>query len=86
MKYNIETSKDVEKFLKKHIDIIPRYISSIEILQYNPYSENLDIKKLKGEKSSYRLRIGKYRILYEVNDKEIIIYFFSAGSRGDIYK
>ncbi len=34
----------------------------------------------------FRLRIGKYRILYEIIEDEILIYYYKAGSRGDIYK
>lgn len=46
----------------------------------------LDIKSLKGEHELYRLRIGKYRFIYEVKKNELIIIMFTAGSRGDIYK
>jgi mRNA interferase RelE/StbE len=86
MKYKIETSKLVKKFLQKHPEIISKYFSAIELLQYNPNTPDLDIKKLQGEKYSYRLRIGKYRFLYEIKEEKILIYFFDAGSRGDIYK
>ncbi|WP_366141588.1 hypothetical protein [uncultured Helicobacter sp.] len=32
------------------------------------------------------MRIGKYRILYEIRDEEILIYAYDADSRGDVYK
>lgn len=32
------------------------------------------------------MRIGKYRFLYEVIDDIILVYFYDADSRGDIYK
>lgn len=45
-----------------------------------------DIKKLQGEKYPplYRLRIGKYRIIYHIEDQDIIIA--NIDTRGDIYK
>ena len=45
-----------------------------------------DIKKLQGEKhpSLYRLRIGKYRIIYHIENENIVIA--KIDSRGDIYK
>ena len=45
-----------------------------------------DIKKLQGEKYPplYRLRIGKYRIIYHIEDENIIIA--RIDTRGDIYK
>ncbi|NLB42884.1 MAG: type II toxin-antitoxin system RelE/ParE family toxin [Clostridiales bacterium] len=45
-----------------------------------------DIKKLQGEKFPplYRLRVGKYRIIYHIGQEEIIIA--KIDTRGDIYK
>ena len=36
--------------------------------------------------SIYRLRIGSYRLIYEVREQELVIYLITAGSRGDVYK
>ena len=45
-----------------------------------------DIKKLQGEKHPplFRLRVGKYRIVYHVENDEIIIA--KIDTRGDVYK
>ena len=45
-----------------------------------------DIKKLRGEKYPplYRLRIGKFRIIYHIENAEIIIV--KIDTRGDVYK
>ena len=43
-----------------------------------------DTKLLEGEKNAYRLRVGKWRIVYQILDDEVIIR--DIGSRGDIYK
>ena len=44
-----------------------------------------DIKKMKGKKSAnfFRLRVGKYRIIYQM--EEDIIKILDADTRGDIY-
>lgn len=44
-----------------------------------------DIRELKGKDGIYRLRIGKYRIVYKYKDKDEVI-IADIGSRGDIYK
>lgn len=36
--------------------------------------------------SVYRLRIGEYRLIYQVHEGELIIFLITAGSRGDVYK
>ena len=45
-----------------------------------------DIKSIKGYTNLYCLRIGTFRILFDINHNEKIIYIQSVGNRGDIYK
>jgi mRNA interferase RelE/StbE len=40
---------------------------------------------LKGEEA-YRIRVGDYRIIYEIEDARIIVTVVSVGHRKDIYK
>lgn len=45
-----------------------------------------DIKKLQGANPVvYRLRIGKYRVIYKYDDEKNILFIKAIGSRGDIY-
>jgi mRNA interferase RelE/StbE len=43
-------------------------------------------EKLKGSEDAYRIRVGDYRILYEVRDKELLVYIIEAGHRREVYK
>lgn len=45
-----------------------------------------DVKKLKGIKSTYRLRIGNYRIIYQVDFNRKLIFVLSIISREKAYK
>lgn len=45
----------------------------------------LDIKALQG-RDGFRLRVGKWRVIYHRDDNAMIILVVDAGSRGDIYK
>ncbi|MCK4358785.1 MAG: type II toxin-antitoxin system RelE/ParE family toxin [Candidatus Cloacimonetes bacterium] len=84
--YKVEYSHKVEKFLDKQSDrFIKRFEKSRKKLQINPYRKDMDIKKLKGFKNDYRLRIGKYRFIYAIIENRSLIYFYHASSRGDIY-
>ncbi len=48
---------------------------------------NGDVKKMVGCKNEYRLRVGDYRIIYEMNNQnEIIILITKVNNRGQIYK
>ena len=46
----------------------------------------LDITKLKGEKNKYRIRRGKFRIVYEVIWEQKVILIHRIDFRGDAYK
>ena len=75
----------IKKKAKKFIDNLPaneryRVVAAIEQL---PNGE--DIKKLKGHDNLLRLRVGEYRIIYTVDNGELIVYVIDAGNRGQIY-
>ena len=75
----------IKKKAKKFIDGLTanerrRVVSAIEQL---PNGE--DIKKLKGHDKLLRLRVGNYRIIYTVDNGELIVYVIDVGNRGQIY-
>lgn len=43
-----------------------------------------DIKPLHGRKGEYRLRAGRYRVLFYIQDEDVRI--FKIDTRGDVYK
>ncbi len=84
--YEVHYSKSLLKFLKKcDTRIYNKFLFQVDLLAENPFRNDLDVKKLKNSEN-YRLRIGKYRFLYEIKDQMMMIYFVNADSRGSIYK
>lgn len=61
-------------------------IKAIFSIAINPYKNMLDTKPLKGFENTYRIRLWKYRFIYEVFDDKIEIHFLEIDSRWDIYK
>ncbi|HEX3654187.1 MAG TPA: type II toxin-antitoxin system RelE/ParE family toxin [Pirellulales bacterium] len=43
-------------------------------------------KKLAGAESLYRIRVGGYRIIYQVNDDILLVLVVRIGGRGDVYR
>ncbi len=39
-----------------------------------------------GEQSVYRVRVGAYRIVYEVHDRVLLIQVIRIGHRRDVYR
>ncbi len=72
--------KQIAKLDKKIIPVIKEAIAGLAI-DPRPFG----YKKLKGEEA-YRIRIGDYRIIYEIEDDKIIVTVVSVGHRKNIYK
>lgn len=84
----IQYEKSAVKYLKSlqkpQRDLI---LEAIEKLTHKPAEG--DIKKMSGYKDGrYRLRVGKYRVIYKYleNNEIEILCIMDVGSRGDIYK
>ncbi|WP_029522609.1 type II toxin-antitoxin system RelE/ParE family toxin [Persephonella sp. KM09-Lau-8] len=61
-------------------------IKKLEILSQNPNLLKNNIKVLKGKcKGLKRLRVGKYRVIFDQKDDELIILIIRVASRGEIY-
>jgi mRNA interferase RelE/StbE len=83
--YKIEWKQSAKKELKKlDRQIIPRILQTVESLADNPYSSGS--KKLIGSNSSYRLRVGYYRIVYNIQSSRLTIEIIKVGHRRDIYR
>ena len=72
----------------KELEAIPekdrqRIVYRIQGLAENPRPRGCE--RL-SDQDKYRLRQGKYRILYQVYDDEVIVLVVRVGKRGEIYK
>jgi mRNA interferase RelE/StbE len=85
-RYSLELSKSSIKFLDKSDRVTrERIINLIHALSENPYSFP-GIIKLAGYEYTYRVRIGKYRVIYQVLNEILLIFIQDIDSRGDVYK
>ncbi len=83
--YKIRWQKSALKALYK-IDsrYVPTIISAIESLPENPFPTGY--KKLAGSEFSFRIRIGNYRVVYELFNNELIIEIVRVAHRKDVYR
>lgn len=82
--FRIEFAKSAEKDLRK-IDrsMIPRLLAEIESLETNPRPDG--VRKLVGSERTYRIRIGQYRVVYEIEDDRLILFVVRIAHRKDAY-
>jgi len=85
LKYRIEVKRSAAKALKKipkpDINRISEKIDSLA-----EELPNLEITKLKGDNPFHRIRVGDYRIIYEIQDAVLVILIVKVGHRKDIYR
>lgn len=83
MIFSLEWKEGAIKQLEKLQDLISnRIVKKVNELKENPFSK---IKRLKGI-NAFRLRVGDYRIILDIDVKNKIIYVLRLGHRKNIYE
>ena len=61
-------------------------LRALTLLGDDPRRPDANVKKLVGYEDRYRLRVGDYRVIYEVIDGQLIILVVGVGHRREIYR
>lgn len=84
MKYSIVFTESADKQLKKLSASVQRLVvDKIKKLDINQPNNN--IKKLVGSLDFYRLRVGDYRVIYQIKHDKLIVLIVKVGHRKNIY-
>ena len=84
MRYQVILSKSVRKELDRlPDDVASRILARLAGLETNP--RPADVKKLKG-RDAWRIRVGDYRVIYEIQDRALQIIVITVGHRREIYR
>lgn len=83
--YRIEVSTTAERQIRKlpRVDQI-RVLRLIQTLAADPRPAGC--RKLSGSGDVFRVRIGRYRVLYAIEDRRLIIIVLKVGDRKDVYR
>jgi mRNA interferase RelE/StbE len=85
MEYRVELKEPAIKELAKlQADIGIKILASIESLASNPRPRQSI--KLRESASSFRLRVGDYRVLYQIDDSDKVVMIFRVGHRRAVYR
>ncbi|MEG4284371.1 type II toxin-antitoxin system RelE/ParE family toxin [Microcoleus sp. A006_D1] len=85
MTYTIITPKAVQKQLDAlPDDVYERIAVKVQQLAENPRPDG--VVKLKGYENEYRIRIGDYRVRYEIEDQELRILLLQCKHRKEVYR
>ncbi len=84
--YRVVTAKAFDKALAK----LPanwrnRITVKIRAVAADPYAPYNNLTRLKGI-DGYRLRVGDWRVIYELEDDRLVMLVLEVGTRGGIYQ
>ena len=84
MSYQVLLKRSAEK----ELDALPasvreRIVARLLDLEENP--RPVGVSKLQGQ-TSYRLRVGNYRVLYTIEDTDRLVTIYAIGHRREVYR
>jgi mRNA interferase RelE/StbE len=84
--YRVVFTKQADRTLRKVPHNVAQRIraKSMEVAA-DPYATSQNVTKLVG-RPAYRLRVGDWRVLYELQDDQAVMLILRIGPRGEIYR
>ena len=85
LEYSIRFARSARKELE-HLDasVVSRIFPKIEALAENPHPPGC--RKLQGFEDLWRIRVGRYRVVYQVLDDEQMIDIIAVRHRSQAYR
>jgi mRNA interferase RelE/StbE len=84
--YRIVFTRQASRALRKMPRDTARLIrDKLDQLAQDPYARNPNLTKLQG-RPGYRLRVGDWRVIYELEDDRFLIMVLKVASRGEVYR
>ena len=81
VRWKHSTRKELKKLDKR---VVLRILQVVEKLSENPLKSGS--KKLVGSDSIYRIRVGDYRIIYNIESSILTVEIIKVGHRGQVYR
>jgi mRNA interferase RelE/StbE len=83
--YRAVLERSAEKDLSRlSLEIHERVIVAIQALEINPRPPGC--RKLVGSKNDWRIRLGNYRVVYEIDDRVHVVRINRVRHRGEVYR
>ena len=83
--YRVVTTKSFDKALARlPLSWQKRIVAKVKEVAADPYAPNNNLTKLQG-RDGYRLRVGDWRVIYELQDERLVMLVLDMGPRGVIY-
>jgi mRNA interferase RelE/StbE len=85
MPSRIEYRPAFARALRKLPVVVQKQVAPrIDALAFNPRPPGCE--KMQGEEDQYRIRIGDYRVIYEIHDQVLVVLMVRIGHRREVYR
>jgi mRNA interferase RelE/StbE len=85
MTYTVAIRPAAARQIKKLTTVVQeQVIQQLEELELDPRPPGM--KKLSGKNNLYRVRVGEYRIIYEIREAVLLVLVVAVGHRREIYR
>jgi mRNA interferase RelE/StbE len=81
VRFNAHAQKAFRKLTR---DVQARLKPAITALSLEPRPDGC--RKLNGFEAVYRIRVGDFRVIYEVQDEVLVVLVLTAGHRRQVYR
>ena len=83
--YQIEWKTSALRELKRlDRQVVPRIVTAVESLTIQPLPAG--VSKLQGSQRTYRIRVGNYRVIYELYESRLVVEVVRVRHRKDAYR
>ena len=83
--YQIEWKKSALRELKRlDRQVVPRVVAAVDSLSTQPLPAG--VSKLQGSQRTYRIRVGNYRVIYELYESRLVVEVVRVRHRKDAYR
>jgi mRNA interferase RelE/StbE len=83
--YTVVTTKSFAKTLSRlPVNWQKRIVAKIKEIATDPYARHNNVTRLQG-RDGYRLRIGDWRVIYELHDDLVELWVLEVEARGGLY-
>ncbi|NNM85107.1 MAG: type II toxin-antitoxin system RelE/ParE family toxin [Phycisphaerales bacterium] len=83
--YRVIVKPSAERALQRlPLEAQRRIVAKLAELAVEPRPAN--VVKLVGDENLWRIRVGVYRVVYEIKEREILVYALTIGHRREVYR
>lgn len=84
-KYRVELKASADREMQRlPVEVQKRLVRALELLAEDP--KPVGVVKIQGDDNLWRIRVGAYRIVYEIHDNRLVVLVLRIAHRKDVYR